>query len=70
MQTGTVKFFDTVRGFGFITPDDGGADVFLHATQVRDAGIEERTLSAGQPIEFVVEARSRGRFSAGKLRLI
>jgi CspA family cold shock protein len=70
MQTGILRFFDTAKGFGFIAPDDGGDDVFVHALQVRNAGIEERTLSAGQRIEFVVEARSRSRFSAGKLRLI
>ena len=58
-QTGTVKFFNQSKGFGFITPDDGGKDVFVHITAVQRSGME--SLSDGQPISFETEADKRGR---------
>ena len=56
--TGTVKFFNVSKGFGFISPDGGGKDVFVHATAVERAGI--RALSEGQRVTFDVEPDARG----------
>ena len=50
MQTGTVKFYNTQKGYGFIQPDDGGKDVFVHATALERAGI--RGLVEGQKVSF------------------
>jgi CspA family cold shock protein len=50
MNTGTVKFFNTTKGFGFITPDSGGTDVFVHATAVERAGM--RTIAEGQKLTY------------------
>ncbi len=58
MPTGTVKFFNTTRGFGFIAPDDGGKDVFVHITAVQQAGMD--TLNEGQKINFEVQDDARG----------
>ena len=57
--TGTVKFFNTAKGFGFIQPDDGGKDVFVHATALEQAGI--RSLNEGDKVTFVLEDDRRGR---------
>ncbi|MCX7931494.1 MAG: cold shock domain-containing protein [Rhodovarius sp.] len=57
--TGTVKWFDTVRGFGFVTPDDGGQDVFLHSSVLQRAGRTE--LQQGEKIELDVRDGQRGR---------
>ena len=56
--TGTVKFFNVSKGFGFISPDGGGKDVFVHATAVERAGM--RALSDGQRVSFDVEPDARG----------
>ncbi len=56
--TGTVKFFNTAKGFGFITPDAGGKDIFVHATAVEQAGM--RALSEGQRVSFEVQPDARG----------
>ena len=56
--TGTVKFFNVSKGFGFISPDGGGKDVFVHATAVERAGM--RALSEGQRVSFDVEPDARG----------
>lgn len=56
--TGTVKFFNTTKGFGFIAPEDGGKDVFVHVTAVQAAGMT--SLTEGQRISFDVEADKRG----------
>jgi CspA family cold shock protein len=58
MAIGTVKFFNTVKGYGFITPEDGGKDVFVHATAVEAAGM--RTLNEGQKLSFDVQPDARG----------
>ena len=50
MSTGTVKFFNTTKGFGFIRPDDGSKDVFVHISQVERAGLEGLALMAGSSI--------------------
>jgi cold shock protein len=58
-QTGTVKFFNTERGYGFIKPDDGGRDVFVHITAVEQAGL--KGLNEGQRISFDVEPDKKGK---------
>lgn len=64
MATGTVKFFNTTKGFGFIQPDDGDKDVFVHISAVEAAGLG--TLSEGQKVSFEV-VTERGRPAAGNL---
>jgi CspA family cold shock protein len=56
---GTVKFFNSERGYGFIKPDDGGRDVFVHITAVERAGL--KTLNEGQRITFDVEPDKKGK---------
>ena len=58
MTTGTVKFFSTDRGFGFIAPDDGGKDVFVHITEVDRAMMT--SLTEGQKVSFEVQQDTRG----------
>jgi cold shock protein len=58
MATGTVKFFNTTKGFGFISPEGGGKDVFVHATAVEQAGM--RSLSEGQRVNFDIQPDARG----------
>ena len=58
MATGTVKFFNTTRGFGFIAPDDGSKDIFVHISAVQQSDIEY--LVEGQKISFDVEQEARG----------
>jgi len=58
MTIGTVKFFNTNKGFGFISPEGGGKDVFVHATAVEQAGL--RTLQEGQKVSFDVVPDARG----------
>jgi CspA family cold shock protein len=68
MATGTVKWFNVTKGFGFIQPDDGGSDVFVHISAVERAGLRE--LPEGQKVsyEIVVDQR-RGKSSAEQLQL-
>jgi cold shock protein len=67
MQTGTVKFYNVNKGFGFIQPDDGSKDVFVHATALEKAGM--RSLAEGQKISFDVETDSRsGKMAATNLQ--
>ncbi|MBT7898668.1 MAG: cold-shock protein, partial [Rhodospirillales bacterium] len=56
--TGTVKFFNTTRGFGFISPDDGSKDVFVHVTAVEASGMAG--LNEGQKVNFDIEPDARG----------
>lgn len=58
MTIGTVKFFNTAKGFGFIAPEGGGKDVFVHATAVEQSGM--RTLSEGQRVSFDIQPDARG----------
>ena len=58
MTIGTVKFFNTQKGFGFISPEGGAKDVFVHATAVEAAGI--RGLKEGQRLSFDIQADARG----------
>ena len=67
MQTGTVKWFNGQKGFGFIEPSDGSKDVFVHISAVESAGLG--TLKEGQKISFeVVADRRTGKSSAGNLK--
>jgi len=67
MATGTVKFFNTTKGFGFIQPDNGGTDVFVHATAVERAGM--RSLVEGQKVQYeVVKDNRSGKSSAESLQ--
>ena len=68
-MNGTVKFFNTAKGFGFITPDEGAKDVFVHATALETAGI--RALNEGDRVSFVLEDDRKGRGKqAGQLKKI
>jgi len=68
-QQGTVKFFNADRGYGFITPDDGGRDIFVHITAVERAGLQG--LNEGQRVTFEIEADKKGKGpKAVELRLI
>ena len=67
MQNGTVKWFNATKGFGFIQPDDGGADVFVHISAVERAGMNQ--LVEGQKISFELERdRKSGKMAAGQLQ--
>jgi CspA family cold shock protein len=67
MTIGTVKFFNATKGFGFIAPDDGAADVFVHVSAVERAGM--RTIVEGQKLSFdVVRDERRGKSSAENLQ--
>jgi CspA family cold shock protein len=67
MNSGTVKFYNTQKGFGFIQPDDGGKDVFVHATALERAGIH--TLVEGQKVSFDTEVDSRsGKTAVGNIK--
>lgn len=58
MATGTVKWFNATKGFGFITPEDGGDDLFVHQTQINVQGYRE--LAEGQRVEFEVTRGQKG----------
>ena len=66
---GEVKFFNLVKGYGFITPDDGGQDVFVHITAVNRAGVA--ALDAGMRVSFILEDAPGGRGKqAGELQIL
>ncbi len=67
MAKGTVKWFNATKGFGFIQPDDGGKDVFVHISAVERAGLSG--LDDNQKVTFDLEAGRDGRQSAGNLAL-
>jgi CspA family cold shock protein len=67
MTTGTVKWFNTTKGFGFIAPEDGGKDVFVHISAVQSAGL--RSLDEGQKVTFDVEME-RGKAAAISLKAV
>jgi CspA family cold shock protein len=69
MTTGTVKWFNATKGFGFIQPDDGGKDAFVHISAVERAGLN--TLVEGQKIQFeLVSDRRSGKLSADNLKAV
>jgi len=66
MATGTVKWFNTQKGYGFIQPDDGGNDVFVHISAVEGAGL--MSLNEGQKISYELEKGRNGKFAAVDLK--
>ena len=68
MAKGTVKWFNTEKGYGFIQPADGGKDIFVHITAVQAAGLQ--TLKDNQPIEYELIDGRDGRKSAGALKIL
>ncbi len=68
MATGTVKWFNATKGFGFIQPEDGSTDVFLHISAVERAGLQSP--DDGQKVEYELESGKDGRSSAGNLSYI
>jgi len=67
MNIGTVKWFNATKGFGFIQPESGGADVFVHISAVERAGMQ--SLSEGQKLQFeIVRDNRTGKSSAGNLQ--
>jgi len=69
MTNGTVKFYNDQKGFGFIQPDDGGKDVFVHATALERAGL--RSLSEGQKVSFDTEQdRRTGKTAVAKIQMV
>lgn len=67
MPKGTVKWFNTDKGYGFIQPEEGGNDIFVHITAVQAAGLT--TLTDNQPIEYELIDGRDGRKSAGDLKV-
>ena len=68
MTNGTVKFFNTAKGFGFIQPDDGSKDVFVHISAVERAGLA--TLNEKQKVSFELERGANGKVSATNLKAL
>ena len=67
MKTGSVKWFNPSKGYGFITPDGGGKDIFVHILALETSGI--KNLSENQKVSYD-EARNKDRISAGNIKLI
>lgn len=67
MATGTVKWFNATKGYGFIAPDGGGKDVFVHVSAVQRAGL--RTINEGQKVSFELTTGRDGRTSAENLEI-
>ena len=67
MATGTVKWFNTTKGYGFIAPEDGGKDVFVHITALEQAGL--RQLDDGQKVSYEI-AENKGKQSAVEIQLL
>lgn len=67
MKTGSVKWFNPSKGYGFITPEDGGKDIFVHISALETSGI--KNLSENQKVSYD-EARNKDRISAGNIKLI
>lgn len=65
MPTGTVKWFNTTKGYGFITPDEGGADAFVHITAVQRSGLQG--LNEGQKIQYELREQRNGKMAAEEL---
>ncbi len=68
MSTGTVKWFNPTTRFGFIEPDEGSVDVFVHISAVEEAGLS--ILTEGQRVEYEIVSRPNGRTAAGNLKLV
>ncbi len=68
MPTGTVKWFNSTKGYGFIAPDDGGKDIFVHISAVERAGL--KGLNDNQKVGYELQSGRDGRASASDLRLL
>ncbi len=68
MANGTVKWFNSTKGFGFVQPDNGGKDVFLHVSALERAGLRE--IADGQKISYELESGRDGRTSAASIQLL
>jgi CspA family cold shock protein len=68
MPNGTVKWFNKQKGFGFIVPEEGGADVFVHITALEKAGIPQ--LDDGQKVTYELMEDRKGKMAAGNLKLV
>lgn len=68
MTNGVVKFFNTTKGYGFIAPDGGGKDVFVHITALQRSGLQ--SLAEGQKVTFEVSPGRDGRISADRLKVL
>ncbi len=68
MATGTVKWFNATKGYGFIEPEDGSSDVFVHISAVERAGMSG--LNEGQKVSFEVERGRNGKYAATDLRAV
>lgn len=66
MPIGTVKWFNVTKGYGFIEPEDGGKDIFVHITAVQQSGME--SLADGQKVSFELEEGRNGRMAATDLK--
>ena len=67
MSQGTVKWFNATKGYGFIQPSDGGADVFVHISDVQRSGLQ--SLNEGAQVEFDVQRGNNGKLSACNLKV-
>ncbi len=67
MPTGTVKWFDATKGYGFISPDDGGKDAFVHITEVQRSGLDG--LNEGQKVTYELVAGRGGKMAATNIEL-
>jgi len=67
MSIGTVKWFNSTKGYGFIQPEDGSKDVFVHISDVQRSGLNG--LNEGDKVEFELQKGQQGKVSAGNLRL-
>ncbi|MCK5621650.1 MAG: cold-shock protein [Alphaproteobacteria bacterium] len=68
MPTGTVKWFNATKGFGFIEPDEGGNDIFVHISAVQNAGMDG--LNEGQKVSYELEQGRNGKTAAGDLKAL
>lgn len=68
MSTGTVKWFNSTKGYGFITPEDGGQDVFVHISAVEAAGM--RTINEGQKLSYELERGRTGKTAAVNIKAV